>query len=583
MRARPANRQRPSRLRQPSRALALRILPGLIFLCISLIYFGRPVILHLTTRYIGAGPDPTNMFMWSLAWWPFALTHGVNPFLSGYIWSPLGFNITWLTSIPFLSLLMWPVTWLFGLVASYNVLMILTPALSAFTAFLLVRRLSGRWWIGLWGGYMFGFSSYEFSQMLGHSNLAFTALVPLLIYIIICLYERRNALSRWTPAVLIGLILAAQYAISSEILATLSLFGLCFLGIAWLVVRKERTALAWVLRSLLWGYAVAFLLASPLLVYLFRDVPFSRVLVTPAFYSTDLLNLVIPTPVSLLGPQLSHISSSFTGNVSEQGAYLGIPFLALVLAAAWATWKNPWIRTATWTMAVVLVASLGPILHVAGHTLGPLVHIGQHTFGVMPGALLTRLPLLGHALPSRFMLYVVLLAVIVASSYLRTVNWRLALSVALLSVAVVLPNLGAGEGLWWSRLSVPRFIASGQFHGVIPAGTTVLAFPAGNTGNWMFDQAWAGFPFRLEESYPYEPLAWARLPIAAQLFSGRIAVGPVAVSEFQGMLAFGRVRAVVSLDPVPAALGRLVREAGLLPLGTHGGVTEWQVPSAISP
>lgn len=557
------------------------LFPMLIYALISFLYFGRPLIGHFTTRYIGSGPDPTNMFMWSLAWWPYALTHGVNPFLSGYIWAPLGFNVTWLTSIPFLSLLMAPATALLGPVGSYNLLMMLAPVLGAFFGFVLIRKLSRSWWVGLWGGYIFGFSSYELGQMLGHPNLAFEAFVPLMIYIVLSMYERRDQLRPWWPPLAIGLVLTAQFATSSETFATVSIFGLLFLGIAWLVVRPARPALRWTLRTVLLAYGVALVLLTPILVFMFRDVPFSRVLVTPAYYSTDLLNMVVPTKVSLLGPQLSRLSADFTGNTSEQGAYLGLPLLILLVSAVVATWRSPWMRAVSWTLMAVAVASLGPLLHVAGVTLGPVVHRGHQSFGLMPWALFSHLPLIGHALPSRFTLFIALLAAIVAGEYLRTIHWGIAVPVALLSVILLLPNLSGGPGLWWSRLSIPRLISSGQVHRFVAPGATVLALPAGAGGNWMLDQAMTGFSFRLEESYPYVPLAWQSRPMARALFAGRIPTGPQASLRFRQLLAFGQVQDVLSLAPASGALQDLADESGLRFLGVHGGVAIWQVPLSI--
>jgi hypothetical protein len=53
----------------------------------------------LINSYIGSGPggDPIQ-FMWFLSWWPYALTHGLDPFQTHYIWSLSGVNLLWVTS-----------------------------------------------------------------------------------------------------------------------------------------------------------------------------------------------------------------------------------------------------------------------------------------------------------------------------------------------------------------------------------------------------------------------------------------------------------------------------------------------------
>ena len=85
------------------------------------------------------------------------------PALSGVveaIFAPDGFNLMWTTSVPGPSLLVAPITLTAGPLVAYNVLALLAPALSAFTAFLLCRHVTGRTWPSLVGGYIFGFSDY---------------------------------------------------------------------------------------------------------------------------------------------------------------------------------------------------------------------------------------------------------------------------------------------------------------------------------------------------------------------------------------------------------------------------------------
>lgn len=81
----------------------------ILYLIVSLLYFGTAR--NYSHRYLGIGPGPTA-YIWSLNWWPWAITHGLNPFVSYYIWYPQGFNMTWATSVPAAAMLMLPLTWL---------------------------------------------------------------------------------------------------------------------------------------------------------------------------------------------------------------------------------------------------------------------------------------------------------------------------------------------------------------------------------------------------------------------------------------------------------------------------------------
>ncbi len=133
--------------------------PLALYLVISASYFGLPVAAHPGRTIIGTGADP-EIFIWMFAWWPHALAHGLDPFRTNEIWTPDTYNLAWTTSVPGLAALFAPVTLLAGPVASYNLAAVLMPALAAWTAYLLCRYLTGRTWLSLAGGYLFGFSSY---------------------------------------------------------------------------------------------------------------------------------------------------------------------------------------------------------------------------------------------------------------------------------------------------------------------------------------------------------------------------------------------------------------------------------------
>src|SRR5438309_700858 len=65
---------------------------------------------------------------------------------------------------------------------------ILAPALAAWTAFLLARSLTGRFWLALVAGYLFGFSAYEIGQSRGHLHMTLVFLVPLCALLVVRRY-----------------------------------------------------------------------------------------------------------------------------------------------------------------------------------------------------------------------------------------------------------------------------------------------------------------------------------------------------------------------------------------------------------
>src|ERR1035437_5390289 len=104
--------------------------------------------------------------MWALAWLPHAIGNSLNPFITHVLWAPTGYNLVWTTSIPGPSFVFYPVTRLFGAVASYNILCLTCASAAAFCAFLLCCYVCGRSWPALLGGYVFGFFPYVLSHML---------------------------------------------------------------------------------------------------------------------------------------------------------------------------------------------------------------------------------------------------------------------------------------------------------------------------------------------------------------------------------------------------------------------------------
>jgi hypothetical protein len=74
--------------------------PGVVFilyLAVSLFYFGTTR--NYSHRYLRWGAERIA-YIWFLNWWPWAIAHGLNPFVSYYIWYPQGFNMTWAGSVP---------------------------------------------------------------------------------------------------------------------------------------------------------------------------------------------------------------------------------------------------------------------------------------------------------------------------------------------------------------------------------------------------------------------------------------------------------------------------------------------------
>lgn len=567
-----------------------------IYLVVSVLFFGLPVLGRFSTRYIGDSGDGTQ-FMWFLNWWPYALTHGLNPFISRFVWAPIGANLTWATSIPGASLLLAPITLTLGPVVAYNVLMLIAPPSAAFCAFLLVRRLTGSWPSGLFGGYIFGFSTAMIGQELGHPHIALVFALPLLCYVLVCAFQARWPI--WQTALVVALLLTVQFLTGIEYFAVFAVFAATgWLFALWLMA-TERQRLIRLGAALLGGYLLAGVAVSPFLHSMAVGPIPPQPIHDPAAWSTDLLNLLIPTPITLVGgSNFAALSAHFVGNSAENGAYLGVPLLAIVVLYAVTGRASRWRRVLLLLLAVIVLCALGPVLHVAGTATIPL-----------PWALPQHLPLLQDAQPDRFMLFAWLLLAIAVGHWLatagsndrmeavspqpssRTGTGRTAagqqqrwprLTLVAFALLLLLPTWNVQFRPYWSSLrpAVPSFFIGGAFRSYLHPGENIVIFPFSGGGATMADQALSGMAFTMSNGYvgSWQPPAFSAWPIVQQFQAGQFDIGPDGIHELQAYLGTYRVEAVVVTDPAPPQLATDLNQAGLQAGTTVGGVTLYGVP-----
>src|SRR5271167_1408554 len=113
---------------------------ALLYLCLSVLLLDRGLIGH-PGYHIGRDTDP-GVHMWFFNWWRFSLAHGLNPFVTDFVWAPLGINLAWTTFVPLPAWVSIPLQVTVGEPATYNIFAMLMAPLAAFSAFLLCRRVT---------------------------------------------------------------------------------------------------------------------------------------------------------------------------------------------------------------------------------------------------------------------------------------------------------------------------------------------------------------------------------------------------------------------------------------------------------
>lgn len=465
------------------------LVPLFIYSVLALCYFGTWN--SWTQHYLGEGNDPVS-FVWFIHWWPFAIQHHLNPFVSYYVWHPDGVNLSWTTSVPFIALLLWPITATAGPVLAFNVISVMAPALSAWSAFLLTLYLSRRWLPSLFAGYFFGFSSYEFGQLLGHLNLDLVFLIP--VAVLLCVARVRGDLRRHTFVLSLAAMLTLQLGISMEILASLCLLGAMTWLIFLLLAQPEDRAPLWLLaKDIALTAPVVLALTAPYFFYMFKGMTHGQPFLTsPSEYSADPLNLLVPTRVSLLGRVTLTWAEKFTGNASEQGAYLGLPLLFVIIGYFRDHWRKRGVKAFLVATCALAIMSFGPHLQVERHI----------TRLRLPWHELMKLPLINEALPTRFTMYVALCAAIAVGLWLSGAKTRrqstARVSITVVAAIALLPDPAAFA---WTPWPSQPFFQAVHIEQVLGKHPNVLILPFSDKGPGMGWQINAGMAFTQAAGY----------------------------------------------------------------------------------
>jgi hypothetical protein len=538
-----------------------------IYLAISLMFFGTSLMGHFAHRFIGGSADPLIQ-MWGLAWWPYALTHHLDPVYTRVLWPPTGYNLAWANTIPGPSLVLSPITWLFGPVVSYNLLCLFCPVAAAFSTFLLCRYITGQFWPSIFGGYVFGFSEYILAHILGHVCLMFIFPVPLTIYLALLRLDRR--ISRATFLGLLVPLLLFEFLGSTELFATTAVFGGLALALSYLIYEAAFSAdIRRISAEIAYTYVVTILLLTPYLYYaLARGVPAP---INPStIYSNDLLAFVIPTPVLYLGRTFWPIVGQFRSGAVETAAYLGPGLWIILVLYTESYWSTRLGKFLILSLALTGMMSLGPILHIDGIEIGP-----------GPWWLFSKLPLIHQALPNRFGMYFILVAAVIASLYFAKGPIRGWSKVMLAGICLLFlaPSLSRYRSSALTHVNVPHFFRFGMYKRYLDRNDNVLVLPYVERQDSLLWQAQTKFYFGLAVArLGLPPVEFSSWPVLSTLYSGdEILDFP---EQFNAFLGAQQIKAVI-VDPIDnGPWKRLMSEAGLSPQEI-GGILFYKVPTKV--
>jgi len=283
--------------------------------------------------------------------------------------------------------------------------------------------------------------------------------------------------------------------------------------------RETKERFTHVISGLLWslvpliiiaGYPIVFSLRGPEHV---AGSAFHPSLID--YLSTNLLSPIVPTSHQLLGSSyFKSIGNSLIPSHSENGAYIGIPFLVISLLLVIFSKKQRAVRYLGLMALVAFVFSLGPSLYIDHH----------HSGIWMPFSIIQRTPLLSFGVPSRYFLFTFLCLSILLCLGLANIYEKLTLIItarkkdtglfekstpviAIIAITVIalLPMLPSLP-YYSAPVVTPKYFLTNSVD-KIPNGSTVLAYPY-PIAEQNFSMLWqirSGFRFNLLGGYVLTP------------------------------------------------------------------------------
>lgn len=449
---------------------------------------GHDIVHHMLNN----GNDPP-LQVFFLKWWPWAILHGQNAFEFRQLTWPATYNTAWVTSLPGPALLGAPLTLLLGPLATWNLWHLVAPVSASMAMLVLLDTLEVPAVTAIAGGFIFGFSSFVMGEMEGHLFMMLVFPLPLLATLLV-----RRVRDQIKPAWFIALsVLLASFLLytSIELFVTATLaavFG-CLLLLIWYPKPFIETA-SKLGGDLIGVVAGITLLGAPLLGYALANVGIGNSAIHPlSLNSIDLLNFVIPTREALLGGNLAAPIVHYSGTPPEQGGYIGALLAVIcIFAIVQGLRKRRWVAPfAIWTV-LLGVCAFGPQLYINGKSAGiPL-----------PWGLVSNIPVLKEALPSRLMVYVSLAVATWSAlwtSWAPSKRQRLGRNVALIAGALLLlPNPASFP---WLPPAVPAAASDGQLAAWVPPHTGLLLLWPGSTraGGALWSEA-ADFQLDVSEA-----------------------------------------------------------------------------------
>jgi hypothetical protein len=352
------------------------------------------------SRLVGGNSWDTDQFAWYFRYDATAVAHFRLPALTTEAMNaPQGISVMWNTFMLLPGLLLAPLTLLAGPQVSLTVLMTAGFAGSAFAMVAVLRRWGASLPAAALGGGVYGFSPALVQSSLGHYDLQFAVLPPLIAHVALSLLTGRcgpGPRAALRCGAVLGLLAAAQLFIAEELLFDT---GLAIVVMTAVVAASRPRLIAGRLRDVAAGLACGAGLAGlvagyPLWAQFFGPLHQHSSPFTPDFFKNDLAGFVQPSSfMALHTPGSAAFAGHFQGRLPEYLGYLGWPMLIVLVLVTVRFWRLLPVRVTMVAFAVLAACSLGGTLLAGGVGHGGIK---------LPWYWLQTLPVTGAVIPDRF-------------------------------------------------------------------------------------------------------------------------------------------------------------------------------------
>lgn len=342
----------------------------------------------LSSKVVNGGGD-VYQSLWGLWWVPYSIfTLHQTPYLTSYLFYPLGANLVSETMSPLAGIITAPLQAIAGLAVTYNFIFFMSFALGGLFMFMLARYLTKNSYAAFIAGLIFAFSPVHIAQSFSHLQWTTIEFIPLFVlYLLLMFREKKMKYALYAAIAFVFLTFAGDVEQGIMMVAFVLVSIILFL----VLERKEILNKYFMINI---AALVVFLLiiASPFLVSMVLNLgtAFSSAgqlsdIAHNMLYSDNLASFFLPSYYNGIfhgiysGSLLQSIYGTtyqgvaYSPDITEKASYLGYSVILLALLALYHEHRKNKMRDIIYWIAILVVFALlaiGPNIQILGTATG---------------------------------------------------------------------------------------------------------------------------------------------------------------------------------------------------------------------